>query len=85
MGDLVLVCGRKMGNHASVMAGDNDAATAGGLFIVNEVLGAETSFLTGRAKDFGILVGANAAYVDNGVGREDVLLVGLGQPTNVKQ
>jgi len=67
------------------MAGDNDAATAGGLFIVNEVLGAETSFLTGRAKDFGILVGANAAYVDNGVGREDVLLVGLGQPTNVKQ
>lgn len=67
------------------MAGDNDAAAAGGLFLVDEVFSSETSFLTGRAKDVGILVGANTAYVDNGVGREDVLLVGLGQPTNVKQ
>jgi len=65
-----------MGNHAPVVAGDDDAAAAGGLLLVDKVFSAETSFLTGRVKGVGILVGANAADIDNGVGGENVLLVG---------
>ena len=58
------------------MAGDDDTAAASGLLLIDEVFSAETSFLTGRAKGVGILVGANAADVDNGIRRENVLLAG---------
>jgi hypothetical protein len=55
------------------VASDNDTATTGGSGLVDAVADLKTSFLGGIGEDIGVLVLANAAEVDNGLGREDVL------------
>jgi hypothetical protein len=45
----------------------------GGSGLVDAVADLKTSFLGGIGEDVGVLVLANAAKVDNGLGREDVL------------
>lgn len=71
--ELVLVGSGKVGAHAAVVAGDDDTALAGGLSIVDTVLGVDTSLLAGLLQDLAVLVVADAANVDDGVVREQVL------------
>jgi hypothetical protein len=70
---VVVVGGAQLGAHAAVVAGDDNAATAGGDLGVDAVLDAETGLLAGVAEDGGILVVAGAAEVDNAVLGQDVL------------
>jgi hypothetical protein len=70
---LVAVGSSKVGDQAAVVASDNDTATTGGSGLVDAVADLKTSFLGGIGEDVGVLVLANAAKVDNGLGREDVL------------
>lgn len=70
---LVAVGSSKVGAQAAVVASDNDTATASGLSLVDTVADLKASLLGGIGEDIGVLVLANAAEVDNGLGREDVL------------
>ncbi len=70
---VVVVGGTQLGAHAAVVAGDDDAATAGGDLGVDAVLDAQTSLPAGVAEDSGILVVASTAKVDDAVVGEDVL------------
>ena len=70
---LVAVGSSKVGAQAAVVASDNDTATAGGLGLVDAVADLKASLLGGIGEDVGVLVLANAAEVDDGLGREDVL------------
>ena len=74
---LVAVGSSKVGAQAAVVASDNDTAAAGGLGLVDTVADLKASLLGGVGEDVGVLVLANAAEVDNGLGREDVLQGGL--------
>lgn len=71
--DLVAVCGGEVGAHASVMAGDDDTATAGGLLLVDAVHGVEADLLVRLDEVVGVLVLANTANEDDRVLWEDVL------------
>lgn len=71
--NLVLVGSGEVSAHAAVVTGDDDTALAGGLHIVDTVLGVDTSLLAGLLQDLAILVLTDAADVDNGVVREQVL------------
>lgn len=71
--DLVLIGSSEVSAHAAVVAGDDDTALAGGLHIVDTVLGVNASLLTGLLQDLGILILTDAANVDDGVVREQVL------------
>ena len=55
------------------MACDDDPAAAGRLIGRDEVLGADAGFFILGAQGRGILVGADAADVEGGVGGKDVL------------
>lgn len=70
---VVVVGGTELGAHGAVVAGDDNTATAGGDLGVDAVLDAETGGLDGILEDGGVLVVADTAEVDDGVGREDVL------------
>ena len=70
---LVAVGGSKVGAQAAVVASNDDTAAAGGLGLVDAVTNLEASLLGGIREDVGVLILANAAEVDNGLGREDVL------------
>jgi len=70
---LVAVGSSKVGDQAAVVAGDNDTAAASGLLLVDTVADLEPSLLGSVGEDVGVLVLANAAEVDDGLGREDVL------------
>lgn len=70
---LVAVGSSKVGAQAAVVASDNDTATASGLGLVDTVADLKASLLGGISEDVGVLVLANAAEVDDGLGREDVL------------
>ena len=74
---LVAVGSSQVGAQAAVVASDDDTTTAGGLGLVDTVADLKTSLLGGVGEDVGVLVLANAAEVDNGLGREDVLPCGL--------
>lgn len=74
---LVAVGGSKVGAQAAVVASDNDTATASGLGLVDAVADLKASLLGGIGEDVGVLVLANAAEVDDGLGGEDVLKNGL--------
>jgi hypothetical protein len=76
--ELVAVGGCEIGAQAAVVAGDNNTATASGLSLVDTVADLEAGLLGGIGKNVGVLVLANAAEVDNGLGREDVLYGELG-------
>lgn len=70
---LVLVSGSKVGAHAAVVAGDDDTALAGGLYIVDTVFGADTGLAASVLEEIGVLVLTNAANVDDRVVGEHVL------------
>ena len=61
--------------HGTVVAGDDDAAAAGGLVGRDEVFGADAGFFVLGAQRRGVLVGADAADVEGRVRGEDVLRV----------
>ncbi len=62
-----------MGAEAPVVAGDDDAAAARGLRVVDAVFDAEAGGGAGGAELLGVFVLADAADVEDGVGGEDVL------------
>ena len=70
---LVAVGGSKVGAQAAVVASNNDTATASGLGLIDTVADLEAGLLGGICEDVGVLVLANAAEVDDGLGRKDVL------------
>lgn len=70
---LVAVGSSKVSDQAAVVASDNDTAAASGLLLVDTVADLKASLLGGVGEDVGVLVLANAAEVDDGLGREDVL------------
>jgi hypothetical protein len=70
---LVAVGSSEVGAQAAVVASDNDTATAGGLSLVDTVADLKTSLLSGISENVGVLVLANAAEVDDRLGRENVL------------
>lgn len=71
--ELVVVGRSEVGAERAVVAGDDDTtATSGGLLVV-EVLGLDTSLLADVLKDLAVLVLANAADVQDGLGGQDVL------------
>lgn len=71
--ELVAVGGSKIGDQATVVASDDDTAAASGLLLIDTVANLKTSLLGSICEDVGVLVLANAAEVDDGLGREDVL------------
>jgi hypothetical protein len=79
---LVLVGSSEVSAHAAVVAGDDDTALAGGLRLVDTVLGVDTGLLTGLLEDFAVLVIANTANVDDGAVGEQVLYRLLVQKIN---
>ncbi len=68
MRDLVLVGGGQVRAHGTVVAGDDDAAAAGGVVGGDEVFGADAGVFVLGAQGRGVLVGADAADVEGGVG-----------------
>lgn len=70
---LVLVGSSKVSAHAAVVTSDDDTALAGGLSIVDAVLGVDTSLFAGLLEDLAVIVLADAANVDDGVVGEQVL------------
>lgn len=82
--ELVAVGSSKVGAQAAVVASDDDTATAGGLGLVDAVADLKASLLGGISEDVGVLVLANAAEVDNGLGGEDVLRSELGRVGTVR-
>ena len=71
--ELVAVGSSKVGAQAAVVASNDDTATASGLGLVDTVVDIKASLLGGIGENVGVLVLANAAEVDDGLGREDVL------------
>ena len=70
---LVVVGGSKICAERAVVASDDDTAAAGGGLLVVEVLGLDTSLLADVLKSLAVLVLANAANVEDGLGGQDVL------------
>jgi hypothetical protein len=73
MVDAIAVGRRQVGAHGPVVAGDDDAAAARRMLLVDVVLGAESDLLRGVPQGVGILVLADGADKDDGVGGQDVL------------
>lgn len=71
--EAVVVGGAQVGAETPVVAGDDDAAAAGGLGGLDAVLDAEAGLLDGVLEDGGVLVVADAAQVDDAVVGQDVL------------
>lgn len=69
----VVVGGAQVGAETPVVAGDDDAAAAGGLGGLDAVLDAEAGLLDGVLEDGGVLVVTDAAEVDDAVVGQDVL------------
>lgn len=65
-------CG-KIGDHASVVAGDDDTTTSSWLLFVISVANSESGLLVGVLENFGVFVVADAAEEDYGIGLEQVL------------
>ena len=71
--ELVLVGGSQVGAHATVVSGDDHTTLAGGLGLIDTVLGVDTGGSAGLLEDVGVLVLADAANVADGVFGEHVL------------
>lgn len=71
--DLVVVGSGQVGAHAAVVAGNDNTATASGVLLIVAVLNAKADLLDRLLQNLGVLVLADAADEDGGVGREDVL------------
>lgn len=70
---VVVVRGAQVGAETPVVAGDDDAAAAGGLGGLDAVLDTEAGLLDGVLEDGGVLVVADTAQVDDAVVGQDVL------------
>ena len=70
---VVVVGGTEHSAHGTVVASDDNTATAGVDLGVDTVLDAETSLLNSVVEDGGVLVITDTAEVYNAVGREEVL------------
>ena len=70
---LVLVGSSEVGAHAAVVASDDNTTLAGGLGLVDTVLGVDTGLLASLLEDVTVLVLTDTTDVDNGVLREHVL------------
>lgn len=71
--NLVVVGGGKIGDHGSVVAGDDNTTASSGLGLVDAVLGANTLAIAGFAELIGLGVLADTANVDGGLSGKDVL------------
>ena len=71
--DLVAVGGGQVGAHAAVVAGDDDAAAARGLIVVDVVAHLQAGGAVGVLQDFGVAVAADGAEKDDRRVREHVL------------
>lgn len=71
--DFVSVCCGKIGDHASVVASDDDTASSSWLLFVVPVANSEASLLVGILKDFGVLVVTDTPEKDYRVWLEQVL------------
>jgi hypothetical protein len=72
--NLVFVGSSKVGDHATVVASDDNTTFSGGLDLVDAVFSVDTGLFAGLFKDVGVLVFADAANVHDGVFGEHVLL-----------
>lgn len=72
--NLVFVGSSKVGDHATVVAGNDNTTFSGGLDIVDAVFSVDTGLFAGLFEDVGVLVFADAADIDDGVFGEHVLL-----------
>jgi hypothetical protein len=70
---LVVVGRSKVGAERAVVASDDDTTSASGGLLIVEVLGLDTSFLADVLEGLAVLVLANAANVEDGLGGQDVL------------
>lgn len=70
---VVVVGSAQVSAETAVVAGDDDAASAGGLLLVHAVLDTQASGLDGIVQRGSVLVVADAAKVDDAVGRQHVL------------
>lgn len=73
MVQLVLVCGRKMRDHASVVARNDHTAFARRMGLVHAVLGMHPGLSACFLENVGVFIFANAADVDHGVWGQHVL------------
>jgi hypothetical protein len=73
MVELVFVGGSEVGDHAAVVAGNDNTAFSSGLDFVDAVFSVHASGLAGLCQDIGVLVFADATNVDDRVLGEDVL------------
>ena len=69
---VVVGCGQVRA-HAAVVAGDDDAAAAGGVAGRGEVFGTHAGGGAGLAEGFGVFVGADGADEEGALGGEHVL------------
>lgn len=71
--NLVFVGGSKVGDHATIVAGDDHATFSSRLSFVDAVFDVDASLFAGLSEDIGVLVFADTANVHDGVFGEDVL------------
>lgn len=71
--DIVVVGGTEISAQASVVASNDNTASASLLLGVDSVLNTETSSLDGIVEDGRVLIVTSTTEVDNAVGRENVL------------
>lgn len=70
---VVVVGSAEVSAETAVVAGDDNAASAGGLLLVHAVLDTQASGLDGIAQSSSVLVVTDTAEVDDAVGGQDVL------------
>lgn len=70
---VVVVGSAEVSAETAVVAGDDNAASAGGLLLVDAVLDTQAGGLDGIVQGGGVLVVADAAEVDDAVGGQDIL------------
>jgi hypothetical protein len=71
---LVFVGSSKVGDHATVVAGNDNTTFSSGLDLVDTVFSVDTGLFAGFCEDVGVFIFANAANVGDRVLGEDVLL-----------
>ena len=71
--DFVSVCCGKIGDHASVVASNDDTTSSGWLLLIVPVANSKTSLLVGILEDLGVLVVADTPKEDYRVWLEQVL------------
>ena len=76
--EVIGVCGSKVCAQATVMASDDGGAAARREGVIDAILDAQVSVGNGTAQCVGVAVVADAAKVDDAVGREEVLCAAGG-------